>query len=83
MGDFTIDSDVMAVPFLKTFPRRRRVFAVALFFSFIWALLPVESFNPPRRVLLGITKTLAGKSSSDVLEFIDPLIGTVNGGASL
>ncbi|KAJ3572006.1 hypothetical protein NPX13_g5193 [Xylaria arbuscula] len=70
----------MAVPFLKTFPRRRRVFGVVLLFSFIWALLPVENFNPPRTVLLGITKTLAGKSSSDVLEFVDPLIGTVNGG---
>ncbi|KAK5626370.1 hypothetical protein RRF57_002085 [Xylaria bambusicola] len=70
----------MAVPFLKSFPRRRRVFSVVLLFTFIWALLPVESFNPPRRVLLSITKTLAGKSNIDVLEFIDPLIGTVNGG---
>ncbi|KAI0813040.1 alpha-1,2-mannosidase-like protein [Xylaria sp. FL0064] len=71
----------MAGPFLtSSLPRRRRVFTVALVFTFIWALLPIESFNPPRRVLLGVTKTLAGKSSDDVLQFVDPLIGTVNGG---
>ncbi|KAI0968250.1 alpha-1,2-mannosidase-like protein [Xylaria arbuscula] len=70
----------MAGPFLKSIPRRRRVFAVVLFFALIWALLPIESLNPPRRVLLGAIKALAGKSSSDVLQFVDPLIGTVNGG---
>ncbi|KAI0408439.1 alpha-1,2-mannosidase-like protein [Xylaria palmicola] len=70
----------MAGPFLTTFPRRRRVLTVPLFFLFIWALLPIESFNPPRRLLLGITGALAGKSTTDVLQFVDPLIGTVNGG---
>ncbi|TGJ88028.1 hypothetical protein E0Z10_g794 [Xylaria hypoxylon] len=70
----------MAGPFLTTFPRRRRVFTFALFSLFIWAILPIESFNPPRRLLLGITKTVVGKSSDDILQFIDPLIGTVNGG---
>ncbi|KAI1310598.1 alpha-1,2-mannosidase-like protein [Xylaria venustula] len=70
----------MAGPFLKSLPRRRRVFAVALFFALVWALLPIESLNPPRRVLLGVIKALTGKSDSDVLQFVDPLIGTVNGG---
>ncbi|KAI1758153.1 alpha-1,2-mannosidase-like protein [Xylaria castorea] len=70
----------MAGPFLTTFPRRRRVLAVPVFFLLIWAFLPIESFNPPRRLLFGITTALAGKSTSDILQFIDPLIGTVNGG---
>ncbi|KAI0875709.1 glycoside hydrolase family 92 protein [Hypoxylon argillaceum] len=71
----------MAGPFLTTFPRRRRVLAVPLlFFLLIWASLPIESFNPPRRLLLGLTTTLKGKSSNDILQFVDPLIGTVNGG---
>ncbi|RWA04768.1 hypothetical protein EKO27_g10339 [Xylaria grammica] len=70
----------MAGPFLTTFPRRRRVLTFALFSLLVWALLPIESFNPPRKLLLGITKEVVGKSKSDILQFIDPLIGTVNGG---
>lgn len=70
----------MAGPFLTTFPRRRRVLAIPLFFLLIWALLPIESFNPPRALLLSVTTTLAGKSGDDILQFIDPLIGTANGG---
>ncbi|KAI0097241.1 alpha-1,2-mannosidase-like protein [Nemania sp. FL0031] len=70
----------MAGPFLTTFPRRRRVLAVPLVFLLIWALLPIESFNPPRRLLLGIATTLRGESNNDILQFVDPLIGTVNGG---
>lgn len=70
----------MAGPFLTTFPRRRRVLAVPLFLLVVWAFLPIESFNPPRRLLFGVTAALAGKSTGDVLQFIDPLIGTVNGG---
>ncbi|KAJ2973840.1 hypothetical protein NUW58_g8838 [Xylaria curta] len=61
-------------------PRRRRVLAVPVFLLFIWALLPMENYNPPRRLLLGITATLAGKAAGDILQFVDPLIGTVNGG---
>ncbi|KAI0483570.1 alpha-1,2-mannosidase-like protein [Xylaria cf. heliscus] len=70
----------MAGPFLTTFPRRRRVLAVPLFFLLVWAFLPIESFNPPRTLLFGITTALAGKSTGDILQFVDPLIGTVNGG---
>ncbi|KAI0863925.1 alpha-1,2-mannosidase-like protein [Xylaria cubensis] len=70
----------MAGPFLTTFPRRRRVLAVPIVFLLIWAFLPIETFNPPRRMLFGITTALAGKSTSDILQFVDPLIGTVNGG---
>ncbi|KAI1118384.1 alpha-1,2-mannosidase-like protein [Nemania sp. NC0429] len=70
----------MAGPFLTTFPRRRRILAGPLFFLFIWALLPIESFNPPRRLLFGITAALGRDARTDVLQFVDPLIGTVNGG---
>ncbi|KAI1166187.1 alpha-1,2-mannosidase-like protein [Nemania serpens] len=70
----------MAGPFLTTFPRRRRILAVPLLFLFIWVLIPIESFSPPRRLLFGITAALAGKSTGDILQFVDPLIGTVNGG---
>ncbi|KAI8631347.1 glycoside hydrolase family 92 protein [Xylariaceae sp. FL1651] len=70
----------MAGPFLTTFPRRRRILVIPLLFLFVWALLPIEKFNPPRKLLLGLTSALAGKSTSDILQFVDPLIGTVNGG---
>ncbi|KAI1132872.1 alpha-1,2-mannosidase-like protein [Nemania abortiva] len=70
----------MAGPFLTTFPRRRRVLAVPLLLLLIWALLPIESFNPPRKLLLGVATTLRGEPSNDILQFVDPLIGTVNGG---
>ncbi|KAI0200909.1 alpha-1,2-mannosidase-like protein [Astrocystis sublimbata] len=70
----------MAGPLLTTFPRRRRVLAVPLIVLLVWAILPIEGFNPPRRLLFGLTTTLAGKSADDVLRFVDPLIGTVNGG---
>lgn len=70
----------MAGLFLTSFPRRRRVLAIPLLVLLVWALLPIESFNPPRRLLFGITTTLAGEYGGDVLEYVDPLIGTVNGG---
>ncbi|KAI1172090.1 alpha-1,2-mannosidase-like protein [Nemania sp. FL0916] len=70
----------MAGPFLTTFPRRRRVLAVPILFLLLWALLPIESFNPPRRLLFGLSRAFTSKSGNDVLQFVDPLIGTVNGG---
>ncbi|KAK8855770.1 alpha-1-2-mannosidase-like protein [Apiospora arundinis] len=76
-------------PFLTSgIPRRRRVFVIAIFAFFIWALLPIESFNPPRRMLnsvmmMGGLELGASPLSSHtgaMLRYVDPLIGTVNGG---
>ncbi|KAK8046567.1 glycosyl hydrolase family 92 [Apiospora saccharicola] len=70
------------------FPRRKRVIVVAIFAFFIWALLPIESFNPPRRLLNSVmsaggielgSSTLPGGVGA-MLRYVDPLIGTVNGG---
>ncbi|KAK8037903.1 secreted glycosidase [Apiospora phragmitis] len=76
-------------PFLMSgLPRRRRVLVIALFAFFIWALLPIESFNPPRRLLNSVmtaggfglgASTLSGDVGG-TLRYVDPLIGTVNGG---
>lgn len=76
-------------PFLTSgIPRRRRVFVIAVLAFFIWALLPIESFNPPRRLVnsvmmmggleLGASSPPGGRES--MLKYVDPLIGTVNGG---
>ncbi|KAI1811031.1 glycoside hydrolase family 92 protein [Poronia punctata] len=65
---------------LKILPRRRRVFAVPVLVFFLWALLPIESFNPPRTILLGIAGGLTARPSIDVLQYVDPFIGTINGG---
>ncbi|KAK8065956.1 secreted glycosidase [Apiospora hydei] len=78
-------------PFLTSgFPRRRRVLVIATFAFFIWALLPVKSFNPPRRLLnsvmaaggleIGATTLTGSGSVGGILRYVDPLIGTVNGG---
>ncbi|KAK8136537.1 glycosyl hydrolase family 92 [Apiospora sp. TS-2023a] len=70
------------------FPRRKRVIVVVIFAFFIWALLPIESFNPPRRLLNSVmsaggielgSSTLPGGVGA-MLRYVDPLIGTVNGG---
>ncbi|KAI5919631.1 glycoside hydrolase family 92 protein [Camillea tinctor] len=65
---------------LKSLPRRRRsLLVLPVVAILVWALLPVESFTHPPRFFLDLTSVL-DKSSGDVLRYIDPLIGTVNGG---
>ncbi|KAI0142900.1 glycoside hydrolase family 92 protein [Xylariaceae sp. FL1272] len=71
----------MAGPFLTSFPRRRRLLPLVIVVLVVWAFIPIDRYNPPRRILLGLTDTIAGKSTGDdVLRYVDPLIGTVNGG---
>ncbi|KAI1827014.1 alpha-1,2-mannosidase-like protein [Xylaria intraflava] len=70
----------MATFFLTTLPRRRRVLGTTLLVLLVVALLPIEKFNAPRRLFFGITGSLTAKSAIDVLQYVDPLIGTVNGG---
>ncbi|KAI2633366.1 alpha-1,2-mannosidase-like protein [Xylaria nigripes] len=62
------------------FLRRRRILTVVLLVFTTLALFHFEKLNPSRRLLAATTTTLSVKSSVDVLPFIDPLIGTVNGG---
>lgn len=66
-------------PHITSFPRRRRVLALVAFLFFIWALLPIQSYNFPRKLLLGALGTTY-LSGYDTLKYVDPLIGTVNGG---
>jgi hypothetical protein len=69
-------------PHLASFPRKRRVLVLVFFVLCIWALLPMHSLNLPRRALqaaLGSTYL----SGFDALQYVDPLIGTVNGGEHL
>ncbi|KAH9885490.1 glycoside hydrolase family 92 protein [Xylariomycetidae sp. FL2044] len=72
-------------PFLKSLPRRRRLLAIPALLGLligllVWALLPVESFfTPSAKVLFGLTGTRV-KDRNDILSYVDPLIGTVNGG---
>ncbi|KAI0396559.1 glycoside hydrolase family 92 protein [Xylariaceae sp. FL0594] len=70
----------MAGPLLTSLPRRRRFLVVPLVVFVVWALLPIEKYNPTRRLLHGISKGFAPLSDDDVLKYVDPLIGTVNGG---
>ncbi|KAK8012468.1 glycosyl hydrolase family 92 [Apiospora marii] len=69
-------------------PRRKRVVVIAIFAFLIWALLPIDGFNPPRRLLNSVmtaggielaSSTLPGGVGA-MLRYVDPLIGTVNGG---
>ncbi|KAI1336984.1 glycoside hydrolase family 92 protein [Xylariaceae sp. FL0016] len=60
-------------------PRRRRILLIPLLILFIWALIPSKEFNPPRKLLLELIGSSA-ESGNDILRYIDPLIGTVNGG---
>lgn len=78
----------MALFLTSGFPRRKRVVVVAIFAFFIWAFLPIKGFNPPRRLLNSVmtaggielaSSTLPGGVGA-MLRYVDPLIGTVNGG---
>ncbi|KAI1371074.1 glycoside hydrolase family 92 protein [Hypoxylon crocopeplum] len=69
----------MAPPFLKSIPRRRRFLVIPLLLLLIWALLPTARLNSPTSLFHAI-KGSPGKYSDDILRFINPLIGTVNGG---
>ncbi|KAI0601018.1 glycoside hydrolase family 92 protein [Biscogniauxia sp. FL1348] len=67
---------------LKSLPRRRRTLLLALPVAaiLVWAFLPVDSLAHAPRFYLDLTSALGIKSSGDVLRYVDPLIGTVNGG---
>ncbi|KAI0477295.1 alpha-1,2-mannosidase-like protein [Xylariaceae sp. FL0804] len=64
------------VPLVTRLPRRRRVILIPVLVLLAWALLPGTGFNPLRQLLRG----LRGSSDEDVLRYVDPLIGTANGG---
>lgn len=67
-------------PFLKSIPRRRRFLVVVPVLALlVWALLPPTRLNSPT-TLFGAIKGSSIKSSDSILRYIDPLIGTVNGG---
>lgn len=71
----------MAPPMhLKGIPRRSRILAVALFCGCLLFLLPRVDlgFTAPRLLSFG-----ASKPKYDMLKFVDPLIGTTNGGECL
>ncbi|KAI1502125.1 glycoside hydrolase family 92 protein [Biscogniauxia marginata] len=66
--------------FLKALPRRRRsLLILPVLTILVLALLQIKNLSSPRRLLLDLTRAL-DKSNSDVLRYVDPLIGTVNGG---
>ena len=70
----------MAPPMhLRGIPRRSRILAVALFCGCLLFLLPRVDlgFTAPRLLSFG-----ASKPKYDMLQFVDPLIGTTNGGES-
>ncbi len=72
----------MAPPMhLRGMPRRSRLLAVALFCGCLLFLLPRVDlgFNGPRLFSSGASS----KPKYDMLKFVDPLIGTTNGGESL
>ncbi|OTA95607.1 glycoside hydrolase family 92 protein [Hypoxylon sp. CO27-5] len=67
-------------PFLKSFPRRRRfLIVIPVLALLVWALLPPSRLNSPTTLLYAI-KGSPGTSSDYILRYVDPLIGTVNGG---
>ncbi|KAI0376486.1 glycoside hydrolase family 92 protein [Hypomontagnella monticulosa] len=67
-------------PFLTSIPRRRRFLVVLPVLALlVWALLPPTRLNSPS-TLFGAIKGSSIKSSDSILRYIDPLIGTVNGG---
>ncbi|ORY62663.1 glycoside hydrolase family 92 protein [Pseudomassariella vexata] len=70
------------VPFhLTGFPRKTRVLVIVLALCFVWALLPTESFISPRRLLASFAGiSTAADVEVDILRYVDPLIGAVNGG---
>ncbi|KAI2610536.1 glycoside hydrolase family 92 protein [Hypoxylon sp. NC1633] len=69
------------MPSLNSFMPRRRRFLVVLpmLALLVWALLPTTRFNSPTTLLRAITGS-SGTSSDSILRYVDPLIGTVNGG---
>ncbi|KAI4859467.1 glycoside hydrolase family 92 protein [Hypoxylon rubiginosum] len=67
-------------PFLKSLPRFRRFLIILPVLGLlVWALLPPNKLNSPRS-LFDVIKDSSGKSSDKFLRYVDPLIGTVNGG---
>ncbi|KAI1078141.1 glycoside hydrolase family 92 protein [Whalleya microplaca] len=67
------------ISFVSSLPRRRRILIIAVLGLLIWALLPVARFTPSKRLLAAVTGSF-GTSSDPILRYVDPLIGTVNGG---
>ncbi|KAI1631451.1 glycoside hydrolase family 92 protein [Biscogniauxia mediterranea] len=67
---------------LKSLLRRRRgLLVLPVVAILVWALLPVERFTHAPRFFLDLTSALDYiGSSGDVLRYVDPLIGTANGG---
>ncbi|KAI1322739.1 glycoside hydrolase family 92 protein [Xylariaceae sp. FL0255] len=63
---------------LTTIPRRRRLHSVVLLLLLIWALFLFSRFDTPRGALSIFNGGISGKV--DILQYVDPLIGTVNGG---
>ncbi|KAH9988428.1 glycoside hydrolase family 92 protein [Xylariaceae sp. FL0662B] len=64
---------------IASLPRRRRILLIAVLALLIWALLPAARLNSSRNLLAAVTRSF-GMSSDPILRYVDPLIGTVNGG---
>ncbi|KAK0709497.1 hypothetical protein B0T26DRAFT_408095 [Lasiosphaeria miniovina] len=76
----------MAPTHFKIVPRRSRALLFALFCLFVFLLLPSSDFDLRGVLLFLLFSTDPGRSHGsagqavDILQFIDPLIGTANGG---
>ncbi|KAI1208256.1 glycoside hydrolase family 92 protein [Annulohypoxylon truncatum] len=71
---------LMMMPLLKSLLRRRRfLIAIPVIALLVWALLPPSRLNSPTTLFHSI-KGSSGISSDYILRYVDPLIGTANGG---
>jgi hypothetical protein len=67
--------------FMTSVPRLKRMsLAVVICLITIWALLPIGGSRGSDRMFSAIVGARLS-SGADVLRYIDPLIGTTNGGA--
>ncbi|KAI0894747.1 glycoside hydrolase family 92 protein [Annulohypoxylon nitens] len=71
---------LVIMPLLKSLPRRRRfLIVIPVIALLVWALLPPSRLNSPTTLFRSI-KGSSGISSDYILRYVDPLIGTANGG---
>lgn len=66
-------------PFLTSAPRLKRTVVVGVFLFVMWVLLPTGEKRLPKR-FVSFWKGGRMSTGADILRYIDPLIGTVNGG---
>jgi hypothetical protein len=71
---------------LTSFPRRSRVLLYAVIASLVFYSLPKPQFQLGRALVFFLfgsdvaTSLTTGSRGADVLKYVDPLIGTTNGG---